>query len=67
MADDDEAQLLASTCKLLDLVEREQAQLVVFGHDGEQRKTLEKIAAILRLSGVTETRQGSCAKISLPR
>jgi len=32
----------ATTRKLLDLVEREQIQLVVFGHDGEQWRTLRK-------------------------
>jgi N-acyl homoserine lactone hydrolase len=40
--DDNEEQLLASTRKLLDLVEREQVQLVVFGHDGLQWKGLKK-------------------------
>ena len=40
--DDNEEQLLASTRKLLDLVEREQVQLVVFGHDGQQWKALKK-------------------------
>src|SRR5947208_9669677 len=40
--DDDETQLLASTRKLLDIVERAQVQLVVFGHDGEQWKPLKK-------------------------
>ena len=40
--DDNEADLLASTRKLLNCVEREQVQLVVFGHDGEQWKTLKK-------------------------
>ncbi|GER91905.1 MBL fold metallo-hydrolase [Dictyobacter vulcani] len=39
--DDNEEQLRASTRKLLELVEREQIQLVVFGHDGAQRKTLK--------------------------
>lgn len=39
--DDNEAQLRASTRKLLDLVEREQVALVVFGHDGEQWQTLK--------------------------
>lgn len=38
--DDDEAQLRASTRKLLDLVAHERVQLVVFGHDGEQWRTL---------------------------
>jgi len=32
----------ATTRKLLDLVEQEHIQLVVFGHDGEQWKTLKK-------------------------
>ena len=32
----------ATTRKLLDLVGREHVQLIVFGHDGEQWKTLEK-------------------------
>jgi N-acyl homoserine lactone hydrolase len=32
----------ASTRKLLDLVAREQIQLIVFGHDGEQWRTLKK-------------------------
>lgn len=40
--DDNEEQLRASTRKLLDLVEREQVQLVVFGHDGQQWKGLKK-------------------------
>ena len=40
--DDNEEQLRASTQKLLDLVEREQVTLVVFGHDGEQWQTLKK-------------------------
>jgi N-acyl homoserine lactone hydrolase len=40
--DDNEQQLLASTRKLLDLVEREQVQLVVFGHDGQLCKGLRK-------------------------
>lgn len=39
--DDDPEQLRASTRKLLDLVERERAALVVFGHDGEQWRTLK--------------------------
>lgn len=41
-ADDDEEQLRASTRKLLDLVEREQVGLVIFGHDGEQWRSLKK-------------------------
>jgi N-acyl homoserine lactone hydrolase len=40
--DDNEKQLRASTVKLLDLVKRENVQLVVFGHDGSQWKTLKK-------------------------
>lgn len=40
--DDDEARLQASTRKLLDLVAREEVQLVVFGHDGEQWQSLRK-------------------------
>jgi N-acyl homoserine lactone hydrolase len=40
--DDNEEQLRASTVKLLDLVKRENIQLVVFGHDGAQWKTLKK-------------------------
>jgi len=40
--DDNGEQLLASTRKLLDLVEREQVRLVVFGHDGQQWKGLKK-------------------------
>lgn len=43
--DDNEEQLLASTRKLLDLVEREQVQLVIFGHDGRQWQTLKKAPA----------------------
>lgn len=43
--DDNEEQLRASTRKLLDLVEREQVALVVFGHDGEQWQTLKKAPA----------------------
>jgi N-acyl homoserine lactone hydrolase len=40
--DDNEAQLRESTQKLLDLVERENIQLVVFGHDGQQWQALKK-------------------------
>jgi N-acyl homoserine lactone hydrolase len=40
--DDNEEQLRASTRKLLDLVEREQVALTVFGHDGAQWQTLKK-------------------------
>ena len=43
--DDNEDQLRASTRKLLDLVEREQVALVIFGHDGEQWQTLKKAPA----------------------
>ncbi|HEU5431507.1 MAG TPA: N-acyl homoserine lactonase family protein [Thermomicrobiales bacterium] len=39
--DVDEAGARASTRKLIDLAEREQAALVVFGHDGAQWKTLK--------------------------
>ena len=41
-ADDNEEQLRASTRKLLAVAEREQAALVVFGHDGRQWRTLKK-------------------------
>ncbi len=40
-ADDNPEQLRASTRKLLDLAEREDVALVVFGHDGRQWKTLK--------------------------
>lgn len=40
--DENEEQLRASTRKLLDLVEREQVALVVFGHDAEQWQSLKK-------------------------
>jgi N-acyl homoserine lactone hydrolase len=40
--DDNGEQLLASTRKLLDIVERENVQLTVFGHDGDQWKSLKK-------------------------
>ena len=40
--DEDEEVLRASTRKLLDLVQREQVKLVVFGHDGEQWQSLKK-------------------------
>jgi len=40
--DDNVEQLRASTRKLLELVDRERVALVVFGHDGEQWKTLRK-------------------------
>jgi N-acyl homoserine lactone hydrolase len=43
--DDNEEQLRYSTRKLLDLVEREQMALVIFGHDGEQWQTLKKSPA----------------------
>src|SRR4051812_21440962 len=39
--DDNEEHLIASTQKLLDLAEREGA-VVIFGHDGEQWKSLKK-------------------------
>jgi N-acyl homoserine lactone hydrolase len=40
--DDNEENLRASTRKLLDLKEREQVALVVFGHDGRQWLTLKR-------------------------
>lgn len=40
--DDNEEQLRASTSKLLELVEREQVALVIFGHDGQQWQTLKR-------------------------
>ena len=40
--DDNEEQLRASTRKLLDIVEREHVALVIFGHDGEQWRSLKK-------------------------
>ncbi len=40
--DDNEEQLRASTRKLLDLAEREQVKLIIFGHDGEQWRRLKK-------------------------
>jgi N-acyl homoserine lactone hydrolase len=40
--DENEEQLRASTRKLLDVVEREQVTLVVFGHDGDQWQTLKQ-------------------------
>lgn len=43
--DDNPQMLLASTRKLLDLVEREQVSLVVFGHDGLQWQSLKKAPA----------------------
>ena len=39
----DAAAIRASTIKLLDLVEREQIGLVIFGHDPEQWKALKKL------------------------
>ena len=43
--DDNEEQLRASTQKLMDLVEREHVELVVFGHDGPQWQTLKRAPA----------------------
>ncbi len=40
--EDNEEQLRASTRKLLNKVEQEKVALVVFGHDGQQWKTLKK-------------------------
>ena len=42
---ENEEQLRGSTRKLLDLVEREHVELVVFGHDGQQWQTLKKAPA----------------------
>jgi N-acyl homoserine lactone hydrolase len=44
-ADDNEEQLRASTRKPLELVEREQVTLVVFGHDGQQWPMLKTVPA----------------------
>lgn len=41
--DEDEETLRASTRKLLNLVQREQVSLVIFGHDGAQWQTLKKL------------------------
>lgn len=41
--DDNEEALIASTRKLLDLVQREHVRLVIFGHDGDQWATLKKL------------------------
>src|SRR5262245_51574394 len=41
--DEDPTALRASTCKLMDIAEREHASLVVFGHDGPQWETLRKL------------------------
>ena len=43
--DDNEEQLRASTRKLLDIVEREHVELVIFGHDGQQWQTLKAAPA----------------------
>lgn len=43
--DDNETQLRASTQKLLDLVAQEGINLVIFGHDGEQWRTLKTAPA----------------------
>ena len=40
--DDNAAQALASTKKLLDVVDRERVSLIVFGHDGLQWQSLKK-------------------------
>lgn len=40
-ADDDAAQVGASTRRLLELVAREKVDLVIFGHDGDQWQTLK--------------------------
>jgi len=41
--DEDEEGVRASVRKLLDLVQREQVALVIFGHDGKQWPTLKKV------------------------
>jgi len=41
--DENEVALRASTKKLLDLVQREGVSVVIFGHDGDQWKTLRKL------------------------
>lgn len=43
--DENEEQLRASTQKLLALVERENVQLTIFGHDGEQWQSLKQAPA----------------------
>jgi N-acyl homoserine lactone hydrolase len=43
--DDNETQLRASTQKLLDIVKMEHAALTVFGHDGDQWRSLKKSPA----------------------
>jgi N-acyl homoserine lactone hydrolase len=43
--DDNEERLRTSTQKLLDLVQREQVSLVIFGHDGQQWQSLKKAPA----------------------
>ena len=42
-SDPDAAAIRTSTIKLLDLVEREQVALVIFGHDTDQWKALKKV------------------------
>jgi N-acyl homoserine lactone hydrolase len=41
--DADEAEVIASTRKLLELVERKHVSLVIFGHDGRQWSTLKQL------------------------
>ncbi|MBA3870187.1 MAG: N-acyl homoserine lactonase family protein [Anaerolineae bacterium] len=41
--DDNLEELIASTRKIMDVIEREHAALVVFGHDGNQWATLKKL------------------------
>ena len=41
--DADGAGAITSTRKLLDLAQREQVSLVIFGHDGQQWSTLKKL------------------------
>ena len=40
--DENEEELVASTRKLLDLVQREHVDLIIFGHDAQQWQTLKK-------------------------
>ena len=41
--DDNLEELIASTRKIMDVIEREHAALVIFGHDGNQWATLKKL------------------------
>ena len=50
--------------RLLELVEREQVALVIFGHDGEQWQTLES-DDVLRVMRVQVTKAGDDSSFSL--